>query len=132
MPALTKIEIKKYLSESEEDFIEGYGYVIKLDENDPVKFNTSKVRKILPAKLKIYKSNIEKLNFNIIKDGRELKKLIPFELSFKPSLKFFLDKDECLIEFNNDKLIAIKILKNKHEKLKVLEDELNLNYQYLM
>ncbi len=132
MPPLTKLELNQFFSESEEDSIEGYGYVIVCDEDNPVKFNTSRVRKVLPVKLILHKINLGRLNFNVIKDGRELKKLISFEQSYKPALKFFLDKVECLIEFNNDKLIALKILKNKHEELKVLEDELNLNYQYFI
>jgi hypothetical protein len=134
MPSLTKIEIKNYSMEAHvqgEDFIEGYGYVIELDDDNPTKFNTSHVRKVLPTKLKLYYRNMQKLEFNIIKDGRELRKTIPFDLSYKPSLKFFFDKDECLESYAKDKDRAIQILKNKYEALNSLQEELNANYQYL-
>lgn len=115
---------RKLLGLPESDtYIEGYVYSLSLSENDPLNFKVYGARKLMPTPVAIFVQN-QKLVIREIRNGKILKKEIDYMVKYKPNLKVFLSKHDCLEEFQKDMAEAYMKLEKLTSKVNKLKNEI--------
>lgn len=116
---LRPIQIKAEIAEKiklgypdDEQCLEVYGYALSLDSGDPLNLNLGYTRKILPFHAKVFVVN-QNLIIREVKNGKLLKKDIPFQPSYKAPLSLFLTEEEMLEDYRKTAKEEVKKIENK-------------------